>query len=62
MRRKRKKRKHKENANQHDTDSNSDDEKPKNRGWFFDYAEPNQELIQRDDEASTNKELSKKSF
>ncbi|XP_050296996.1 transcription initiation factor TFIID subunit 1 isoform X2 [Anthonomus grandis grandis] len=35
VRKKRRKRKHKEN--QHDSDS-SDDDNPKNRGWFFDYA------------------------
>ncbi|KAJ8966592.1 hypothetical protein NQ314_003444 [Rhamnusium bicolor] len=52
-----KKRKHKESVNQHDTDSNSDDERPKNRGWFFDYAEPIQELLHSDDEEKFLKPL-----
>lgn len=30
----------KEGGVQHDSDSFSDEEKPKNRGWFFDYAPP----------------------
>ncbi|CAG9856159.1 unnamed protein product [Phyllotreta striolata] len=50
VRKKRKKRKHKESANQHDSDSNSDDDRPKNRGWFFDYAEPKAEILMEDDE------------
>ncbi|CAH1113327.1 unnamed protein product [Psylliodes chrysocephalus] len=50
VRKKRKKRKHKESVNQHDTDSNSDEERPKNRGWYFDYAEPKPEMILADDE------------
>ncbi|XP_056630576.1 transcription initiation factor TFIID subunit 1 isoform X2 [Diorhabda sublineata] len=50
VRKKRKKRKHKESMNQHDTDSNSDDEKPKNRGWFFDYGQAKPENTMHDDE------------
>ncbi|XP_074028237.1 TATA-box binding protein associated factor 1 isoform X1 [Leptinotarsa decemlineata] len=49
VRKKRKKRKQKE-GNQHDTDSNSEEDKPRNRGWFFDYADPKPELIMSDDE------------
>ncbi|KAF7268302.1 hypothetical protein GWI33_018568 [Rhynchophorus ferrugineus] len=46
VRKKRRKRKHKD----HDSDS-SDDEKPKNRGWFFDYAQNvAPEKLQSDDE------------
>lgn len=51
MRKKRKKRKHKENTSHHDTDS-SDEDKPKYRGWFFDYVEPKPEMITSDDEVS----------
>ncbi|RZC42250.1 TBP-binding domain containing protein, partial [Asbolus verrucosus] len=51
VRKKRKRRKHKDSGNQHDSDSNSEDEKPKHRGWFFDYAEtPPLEQCKNDDE------------
>lgn len=36
VRKRRKKKKHKDSGG-HDSDSMSDEEKPKNRGWFFDY-------------------------
>lgn len=49
VRKKRKKRKHKESINPHESDS-SDEDKPKNRGWYFDYAEPKPEIIMSDDE------------
>lgn len=48
VRKKRRKHKQKEN-NAHETDS-SDDDKPKNRGWYFDYAEPKPEITMDDDE------------
>ncbi|XP_065160409.1 transcription initiation factor TFIID subunit 1 isoform X2 [Atheta coriaria] len=38
VRKKRRKRKVKENATEHDSDSASDEDRPKNRGWHFDYA------------------------
>lgn len=51
VRKKRKKRKHKDSGNMHDSDSNSEDEKPKHRGWFFDYAEtPAADQCKSDDE------------
>jgi transcription initiation factor TFIID subunit 1 len=51
VRKKRKRRKHKDSINQHDSDSNSEDEKPKHRGWFFDYSDqPPLEQCQSDDE------------
>lgn len=51
VRKKRKKRKHKDTANHMDSDSNSEEEKPRNRGWFIDYApEPPPEQIVCDDE------------
>lgn len=51
MRKKRRKKKHKENSNGHESDSASDEEKPKHRGWFFDYAQkPLPEQCKSDDE------------
>lgn len=38
VRKKRRKKKHKDSTGQHDSDSMSDDDRPKNRGWYFDYA------------------------
>ncbi|CAH1981121.1 unnamed protein product [Acanthoscelides obtectus] len=49
VRKKRKKRRQKEN-NQHESDSNSEEDKPKSRGWYFDFAEPKPEQIMSDDE------------
>lgn len=54
VRKKRKKRKHKESGGMHDSDSASEEEKPKHRGWHFDYAPlPPRDQWQSDDEVIT---------
>lgn len=40
VKKKRKKKKHKESSGLHESDSSADEEKPRNKGWFFDYAPP----------------------
>lgn len=58
VRKKRKKRKHKENNLQHDSDSPSDEDKPKRKGWTFNYSEvPSKELCKSDDEVNNTRIL-----